>query len=132
MLEEIASEPESQTSNCGVKQVSTQSLIVLYKKVCLFLKSYLKHTTKRAKLIVYIWLSKNYLKIARYEARCLQSAASVCAVQWHACRAWEQRVLCLVTWHVYILTICSVNTREANTNVGHRLLYNWFMKSHRM
>ena len=81
MLEEIASEPESQTSNCGVKQVSTQSLIVLYKKVCLFLKSYLKHTTKRAKLIVYIWLSKNYLKIARYQARCLQSAASVCAVQ---------------------------------------------------
>ena len=37
MLEEIAeSEPESQTSNFGVKQVSTQSLIVLYKKVCLF------------------------------------------------------------------------------------------------
>ena len=83
MLEEIASEPESQTSNCGVKQVSTQSLIVLYKKVCLFLKSYLKHTTKRAKLIVYIWLSKNYLKIARNQARCLQSAASVCAVQLH-------------------------------------------------
>ena len=35
MLEDIASEPESHTSNSGVKQVSTQSLIVLHKKVCL-------------------------------------------------------------------------------------------------
>ena len=34
-MEEVASEPESQTSNFGVTRVSTQSLIVLYKKVCL-------------------------------------------------------------------------------------------------
>ena len=68
MLEEIASEPESQTSNCGVKQVSTQSLIVLYKKVCLFLKSYLKHTTKRAKLIVYIWISNLLEKLEAAKA----------------------------------------------------------------
>ena len=33
MMEE-ASEPESQTSNFGVTRVPTESLIVLYKKVC--------------------------------------------------------------------------------------------------
>ena len=31
---EEASEPESQTSNFGVTRVPTESLIVLYKKVC--------------------------------------------------------------------------------------------------